>query len=143
MVLFYYPSSEPTGFAYLGRSVKLEFGSLTHQRPVGTHPVKPWLVEEFPKLFMDFHCEPVALELERTSWEKATILHAEHHRAASKQMRDCLSRNYSDMAALAGHESAARALARAEVLGVSKERVRQIERRALAKCRKKFAAMGF
>lgn len=115
VVLFHYPSSEPTGFAYLGRSVKLEFGSLTDQRPVGTHPVKPWVAEEFPKLFGDFRCELVALELERTFWEKATILHAEHHRDASKPMRDRFSRHYSDMAALAGHESAERALARVDL----------------------------
>lgn len=30
-----------------------------------------------------------------------------------------------------------------EVLGVSRERVKQLERRALAKCRRKFAAIGF
>lgn len=65
----------------------MEFGSLTDQRPVGTHPVKPWVAEEFPKQLEDFRCELVALELERTFWEKATILHAEHHRERTKPMR--------------------------------------------------------
>jgi hypothetical protein len=31
VLLFHYPSSQPAGFAYLRRSVKLEFGSLTDQ----------------------------------------------------------------------------------------------------------------
>jgi len=128
VVLFHYPSSEPTGFAYLARSVKMEFGSLTDQRPVGTHTVKPWVAEEFPKQLADFRCELVALELERTFWEKATILHAEYHREAAKPMRDRFSRHYSDMAALARHEVAERALAQAEL----RQRVADWKRRFFA-----------
>jgi hypothetical protein len=112
VVLFHYPSTEPSGFGYLPRSVKMEFGSLTDQRPVGHHNIRPWLAEEFPKLFEDFQCELVALELERTFWEKATILHAEHHRIATTPMRDRFSRHYSDVAALARHAVTETALAR-------------------------------
>ena len=115
VMLFHYPSNEPTGFEYLGRSVKMEFGSLTDQRPVGTHPVRSWVAEEFPKQLADFHCELVALELERTFWEKATILHAEHHRDPAKPIRDRFSRHCSDMAALARHAVLECALARAEL----------------------------
>lgn len=115
VVLFHYPSNEPTGFDYLGRSVKMEFGALTDQRPVGTYPICPWAAAEFPKLLSDFRCEVVALELERTFWEKATILHAEYHREAKKAMRDRFSRHYSDMAALANHSVVERALAREDL----------------------------
>ena len=45
VLLFHYPSSQPAGFDYLKRSVKLEFGSLTDQQPVGRHPVRPWVAE--------------------------------------------------------------------------------------------------
>lgn len=110
-VLFNYPSVAPTGYEYLRRFVKMEFGSLTDQRPVGTHAIRPWLAEEFPKPFEDFRCQLVALELERTFWEKATILHAEHHRDRAKPIRDLFSRHYSDMAALARHAITERALA--------------------------------
>src|SRR5271154_4033070 len=34
VLLFHYPSSQPAGFEYLKRAVKLEFGSLTDQQPV-------------------------------------------------------------------------------------------------------------
>jgi hypothetical protein len=115
VVVFHYPFTEPSGFEYLGRFVKMEFGSLTDQRPVGTHTIRPWLAEEFPKQLEDFHCELVALELERTFWEKATILHAEHHRNKGKPIRDRFSRHYSDMAALARHAIAQRALAREDL----------------------------
>jgi hypothetical protein len=111
VVLFHYPSNEPSGFDYLRRFVKLEFGSLTDQKPVGVHAIRPWLAEEFPKQLEDFRCNLVALELERTFWEKATILHAEHHRDPAKPIRPNFSRHYSDMAALARHAIAERALA--------------------------------
>jgi hypothetical protein len=115
VVLFHYPSNELTGFVYLGRSVKMEFGSLTDQKPMGTHAVTSWVAEEFPKQLADFRCGLVVLELERTFWEKATILHAEHHRDPAKPIRDRFSRHYSDMAALARHAVLERALARAEL----------------------------
>jgi hypothetical protein len=50
-VFFHYPSNEPSGFEYLGRFVKMEFGSLTDQRPVGTHVVRPW-VYTFPSCML-------------------------------------------------------------------------------------------
>ncbi len=115
VVLFRYPSNEPTGFNYLGRFVKMEFGSLTDQRPVGTHRVEPWVAEDFSSAFHDFRCELVALELERTFWEKATILHAEHHRDSGKRIADRFSRHYSDMAALAHHSILESALARGDL----------------------------
>lgn len=110
VLLFHYPTTQPTGFEYLKRSVKLEFGSLTDQRPTGRHPVRPWAAEVLPSAFPDWRCEVVALELERTFWEKATILHAEHHRPLGKPTPDRLSRHYADAAALARRPEAAEAL---------------------------------
>lgn len=103
VLLFHYPTTQPPGFDYLRRSVKLEFGSLTEQRPAAKHPVRPWLADVFPAAFPDWSCEVVALEIERTFWEKATILHAEHHRPPGKQTPDRFSRHYADTAALASH----------------------------------------
>jgi hypothetical protein len=107
VLLFQYPSSQPERFAYLRRFVKLEFGSLTDQQPTGRHRVLPWVAETYPGGFKDWKCEGVALELERTFWEKATILHAEFHRDASDEMPDRFSRQYADMSRLAQHPSCA------------------------------------
>jgi predicted nucleotidyltransferase component of viral defense system len=115
VVLFHYPSNEATGFEYLRRSVKMEFGSLTDQKPAGKHTMTAWVAEEFPEMLADFRCELVALELERTFWEKATILHAEYHRDLAKPIRDRFSRHYSDMAAMAQRAEAASALANDEL----------------------------
>jgi hypothetical protein len=66
VLLFHYPSVLPTGFDYLKRSVKLEFGSLTDQQPIGRHPIRPWMAEALHEAFSDWRCEVVALEVERS-----------------------------------------------------------------------------
>ena len=114
-LLFHYPSGQPAGFDYLRRTVKLEFGSLTDQQPVGRHAITPWLIDALPNTITDWQCDVVALGVDRTFWEKATILHAEHHRPAGKQTPDRFSRHYADVAALAIHPAAERAIADAEV----------------------------
>jgi hypothetical protein len=114
-LLFHYPSGQPAGFDYLRRTVKLEFGSLTDQQPVGRHAITPWLIDALPNTITDWQCDVVALGVDRTFWEKATILHAEHHRPAGKPTPDRFSRHYADVAALAIHPAAERAIADAEV----------------------------
>jgi hypothetical protein len=110
VLLFHYPSSQSAGFDYLKRSVKLEFGSLTDQQPVGRHPVRPWVDDVLPVAFPDWQCEVVVLEVERSFWEKATILHTEYHRPAEKPTPDRFSRHYADTAALARHPTASNAV---------------------------------
>lgn len=110
VLLFHYPTTQPSGFDYLKRSVKLEFGSLTEQRPTGQHKVSTWLAEAFPQFFDDWNCDVVALEIERTFWEKATILHAESHRPEDKPTPDRFSRHYADTVALALHPDGKRAI---------------------------------
>jgi hypothetical protein len=103
VVLFQYPSVAGKGVEYIQRAVKLEIGSLTDQRPLGRHPVRPWLADSFPGLFQDWRCEVTALELVRTFWEKATILHAEHHRPAGQEMPVRQARHFSDFTRLLEH----------------------------------------
>ena len=110
VLLFHYPSSQQASFDYLQRSVKLEFGSLTDQQPVGRHPVRPWVADILTDAFTDWRCDVVALEIERSFWEKATILHMEYHRPAEKQTPDRFSRHYADTAALAKHSAASKAV---------------------------------
>ena len=110
VLLFHYPSSLPTGLPYIKRSVKLEFGSLTDQQPTGQHAIRPWIAEVFPAAFPDWQCEVIALGIERSFWEKATILHAEYDRPLDKPMRDRYSRHYADTAALASHSEAIKAI---------------------------------
>jgi hypothetical protein len=110
VLLFHYPTAQPPALDYLRRSVKLEFGSLTDQRPTAKHSVRPWIADVLPEAFADWRCDVCALDLHRTFWEKATILHVEHHRPADKPAPDRFARHYADTAALAGHADAAGAI---------------------------------
>ncbi len=112
---FEYPSGLSPERGYIEPSVKLEFGALTDQQPTGTHFVKPMLADVIPA-FTDENDQVVALEVERTFWEKATILHAEFHRPADRPIPDRFARHYSDFAALWGHSAKEKALARLDLL---------------------------
>lgn len=59
--------------------------------------------------------EVEVLSAERTFWEKATLLHAECHRAVTAPMPARYARHYYDLAQMAGAPVAGRALANAEV----------------------------
>jgi hypothetical protein len=111
VVHFEYPTASGAGFEYLRREVKLELGSLTDQRPTEQHAVRPWVVDDFPAAFPDWQCQVTALELARTFWEKATILHAEHHRPAAQATPDRYARHYADMERLLRHPDATAMLA--------------------------------
>jgi len=111
LLLFRYPSLHPGDSPGGIRSqVKLELGSLTDQRPVGAHTVTPWVAEDFPQVFREPTAPVVALEAERTFWEKATILHAEYHRPPDKPLRERFSRDCYDVFCMARHETGNRAM---------------------------------
>ncbi len=115
VLLFHYPTTQPPALDYLKRSVKLEFGSLTEQRPTASHAVRPWIADVLPEAFGDWQYDVVALDLHRSFWEKATILHAEHHRPSDKVTPDRFARHYADTAALALHADASGAIARSDL----------------------------
>lgn len=106
IVHFEYPSAEAGGLDYVTRDVKLELGSLTDQRPTEKHDVLAWVIDDFPGAFGDWKCRVTALELQRTFWEKATILHAEHHRPEDQPTPVRYARHYADMARLLLHANA-------------------------------------
>jgi hypothetical protein len=87
-ILLDYPAVERPSGSYIAPQVKIEIGSLTDQRPFGAHAVEALVARAAPGSFDDVRTEVVALEIERTFWEKATILHAEYHRPADKTLRD-------------------------------------------------------
>jgi hypothetical protein len=106
IIYFRYPTSHGLGFVYVQREVKLELGTLTDQQPTARYSISPLLAKAYPALFSDWACEVVALELERTFWEKATILHAEYHRPAGSPTPDRYARHYFDMVRLLAHPNA-------------------------------------
>ncbi|HWL50960.1 MAG TPA: nucleotidyl transferase AbiEii/AbiGii toxin family protein [Chthoniobacteraceae bacterium] len=116
VLLFFYPAAIDGRGGYIPQTVKIEFGSLTDQQPTGAHRIRPLLANVIPGKFEDFASEVVALEVERTFWEKATILHAEYHRPAGQPLRDRFARHYADFAALWQHPACTKALERFDLL---------------------------
>jgi hypothetical protein len=111
VVYFRYPTLQHDGFTYLRREVKLELGTLTDQQPTGRYALQPLIATPYPQLFDDWQVEVTALELERTFWEKATILHSEFHRPEDQPTPFRYSRHYSDMTRLLAHAQASQFLA--------------------------------
>lgn len=101
---FHYPSHGAARSAYITPYVKLEFGSLTDQHPLVEKPVEA-MVAKIDGSFADLRTIVRVLDVSRTFWEKATILHAEFHRPPDKVMPDRYARHYSDFAALWRHEA--------------------------------------
>lgn len=124
-VLFVYPRSSGYGFAYgqnygggdesgyIKPRIKLEFGARGDTEPFAMRPIIPYLAEDFPDELPDPATDVPTLAVERTFWEKVTILHALHHNA---KLRDGLSRHYYDVLMLDGAAVTAEALARPELL---------------------------
>jgi hypothetical protein len=119
-LLFTYPSALAQAGGYVAKQVKLEFGALTDQQPTGTHRIAALLAQtpgaDLASAYDDLRASVVALDITRTFWEKATILHAEHHRPPGLPIRDRFARHYADFEALWRHPSRVDALARLDLL---------------------------
>ena len=96
-LLFEYPTSFTAEAAgYIRRLVKIEMGARADHWPSETKTITPYVAEQFPQGFKAPSCMVKVLSVERTFWEKATILHAEFHRPADKPMPERFSRHYCD-----------------------------------------------
>jgi len=114
---FAYPShkaAEPTG--YIPPLVILEPGARGEPAPTEHLPVSPYAAEDFPALFSQPATTVEVLSVNRTFWEKATLLHAEFHRPADKTTAPRLSRHYYDLAQLATGPHRATALSHTPLL---------------------------
>ena len=116
-LLFRYPTSLPAlpGTAYIAREVKIECGARSDAWPADHKVILPYVAEAYPDTIREAAVTVRVLSIERTFWEKATILHAEANRPKDKPTPGRFSRHYADLAALADHPDAARALARNEL----------------------------
>lgn len=106
----------PAAFSevYLRPAVRLEIGPLASWVPSHTHAIQPYAAEEFAQLFAAPDCPVVAIDAERTFWEKATILHQQAHRTNTMPSR--YSRHYYDMYRLARSSIRDAALANLKLL---------------------------
>jgi len=111
-LLFNYPSVLATAEegAYIPRFVKIECGAKADIWPITEASILPYVAEAYPTQITGASVAVRALAVERTFWEKATILHAEGHRPADKAFKANFARHYADTAALADHPGGKKAL---------------------------------
>lgn len=83
---------------YIKPRIKLEFGARGETEPSEARTIIPYLAQEFPDELPDAKVQVSTLSVERTFWEKVTILHALHH--GTKLLPE-MSRHYYDMMMLA------------------------------------------
>lgn len=116
-LLFEYPTSFELGATgYIRWNVKIEMGARADHWPNETKSITPYVAEQYPKGFKEPGCAVKVLSVERTFWEKATILHAEYHRPLEKPMPGRFSRHYSDFYELIRKGVANRAVEQLELL---------------------------
>jgi hypothetical protein len=101
---------------YIQPVVRMEFGSRSDTWPTVTAGIAPYAAGEFAKAFAEPRCEVVALDVNRTFWEKATILHEEAHRPDDSPMPPRYSRHYYDLAMLANSPVRESALQKTDLL---------------------------
>jgi predicted nucleotidyltransferase component of viral defense system len=98
-ILFYYPRGLIRSHSeYITSYVKIEFGARSDPWPVEDKYVKSHLAELFPKEVAEEQKPKIkVLSVERTFWEKVTILHAEYHRPEGKVLPIRHSRHFYDL----------------------------------------------
>ena len=99
-LLFRFPQSLVHGAnepAYIAPFVRLEFGARSDHWPAIDATVSSYLAEAFPQFIKTPTAAVHALAIERTFWEKATLLHMWHHAPPTRPLRDRQSRHYYDL----------------------------------------------
>jgi hypothetical protein len=101
-LVFHYPNAFPYD-KYLQPQIKIEFGR-GDQQPSEKSSVTPFVAEMFPDIFQEKSAAVVALDCERTFWEKVTLLHAENHRPDPSKLKARMARHWSDVAVMSTAE---------------------------------------
>lgn len=115
-LLFAYPSLSNGAGGYVKPIVRFEFGARGVHLPAEVREISPYVHQAFPDLLGSGGVDVKVLGVERTFWEKATILHMLYHQDPAKPLADRMSRHYYDMAQLIGHEAKGRAVGSLDLL---------------------------
>jgi len=89
----FYPAAFEAG--YIRPAVRLKIGPLASWVPSSSHSIRAYAAQAFPEAFSNPVFQVIAIDAERTFWEKATILHQEAHRPGAIPAR--YSRHYYDL----------------------------------------------
>ena len=99
---------------YLLPHIKLEIGPLAAWTPNKMYPIKPY-IDGIGNIAIEEIKVPTII-LERTFWEKVTILHREHFRTSDKAQPERYSRHYYDLYKIGYSDFLESALQRTDLL---------------------------
>lgn len=115
-ILFYYPKMTKNESGYIRPVVKIELGARSDHWPVSMQNIFPYIVEIMPEDLSDMTAKIRVLNVERTFWEKATILHKYAHYPEEKTVPERQSRHFYDFYCLLNSRAKERALANIDLL---------------------------
>jgi len=96
-LLFYYPIDQKVISEYIRPFVKIEMGARGEHWPVEINKITPYVAEGVPDGISKKEFELKVLSIERTFWEKATILHMYANYPEDKDIPPKQSRHYYDI----------------------------------------------
>ena len=114
-LLFYYPVAEQKS-EYIRPAVKIELGARADHWPVEIKTMRSYIAEATPQGIAEKDVEIRVLSVERTFWEKATILHMYANYPESKKVPIRQSRHFYDFYCLLNSEAKEKALCSADLL---------------------------
>ncbi len=113
-VCFEYPQLFSIG--YLRQEIRLEIGPIAEWTPSHKKNIRSYVSATFPEIVEDDTSEIRTVDMERTFWEKTTILHKIANRDISKQFPPRYSRHYYDLYCMYNSEVRQRAYDNSELL---------------------------
>lgn len=95
-LIFHYPQSVKDGSQYVRPIVKIELGARSDHWPAHQQKINSYLKEALGNMIEENSISIKVLNVERTFWEKATILHMYAHFPEGKDVPERQSRHYYD-----------------------------------------------
>jgi hypothetical protein len=89
---------------YILPYIKLEFGPLAAWTPHSQHKIRSYVADAYPETIQENLVPINVVDVERTFWEKATILHHEANRPQNSKMPARYSRHYYDLYMLSNNK---------------------------------------
>lgn len=115
-ILFTYPKLTVKASNYIRPVVKIELGARSDHWPVSMQMIAPYVAEILPAPLNQMYAEIRVLNIERSFWEKATILHKYAHYPDNKKVPERQSRHFFDFYCLLNSDGKAKALANIDLL---------------------------
>ncbi len=115
-LLFDYPAVTTARTGYVQPSVKIEMGARAEHWPVALKTIQSYVKELVSEQVEETGVIVKVLNVERTFWEKATILHQYANIPSDKKLPPRLSRHYYDFHCLLSSSAKSAALANQDLL---------------------------